>query len=346
MKKRKKIIFIVIVLLLLLCIGGGLYLYFNSEPGEKIFNQGSLFPTPTPSPTPTLKIVNEYSKERSFAVMIDNNVGNNNHAGLLDAYLTYEIIVEGGLSRIMAIFKDTDTSLIGPVRSSRHYFLDYALENDSIYSHFGWSTFAETDIKVLKVNNINGMTNGGSAYWRDKKIAAPHNVFTTISNLKEQATRLGYTLTTDKDLLLKYSIDPIDLSENLDKQTATTIVVKYSPSQNRSYTYNEETKMYLRSMNNKAHTDKETGQQLSYKNVIVQQITNKSLDNVGHQDLKNIGTGDGYFLTDGYAIPIKWTKDSRKNQTKYTYLDGTEVQVNDGRTFIQIVPLTQAITIN
>ena len=89
------------------------------------------------------------SNKRPIAVMIDNNVDNDEQVGLQDAYLTYEIIVEGGLTRIMAIYKDVDTSVIGPVRSSRHYFLDYALENDAIYAHYGWSTYAENDIKAL-----------------------------------------------------------------------------------------------------------------------------------------------------------------------------------------------------
>ena len=96
------------------------------------------------------------------------------HAGLQDAYLTYEIIVEGGLTRIMAIFKDQDTELIGPVRSARHYFLDYALENDAIYGHYGWSEFAKNDIDLLGVNNLNGITNAQSTYWRDRSVAAPH----------------------------------------------------------------------------------------------------------------------------------------------------------------------------
>ena len=73
-----------------------------------------------------VQIIDEDSNNRPIAVMIDNNIGNEKHAGLQDSYLNYEIIVEGGLTRIMAIYKDKDVSLIGPVRSSRHYFLDYA----------------------------------------------------------------------------------------------------------------------------------------------------------------------------------------------------------------------------
>ena len=110
----------------------------------------------------------------------------------------------------MAIFKDTNTSLIGPVRSSRHYFLDYALEYDSLYAHYGWSTFAENDIKSLRVNNINGLY-VDSAYWRDRRIAAPHNVFTNIETLYKSAENLGYQTTTDEWEALPITSDNVDL---------------------------------------------------------------------------------------------------------------------------------------
>ena len=93
---------------------------------------------------------------RTIAVMIDNVGDARPQAGLNEAYMVYEIIVEGKLTRLMALFKDVDLDKIGPVRSSRHYFLDYALENDAIYVHFGWSPQAQSDIRKLGVNNING----------------------------------------------------------------------------------------------------------------------------------------------------------------------------------------------
>ena len=58
---------------------------------------------------------------------------------------------------IIDLFKDKDTARIASVRSSRHYFLDYAMENDAIYTHYGWSPQAESDIASYRINNINGM---------------------------------------------------------------------------------------------------------------------------------------------------------------------------------------------
>ena len=65
----------------------------------------------------------------------------------------------------------------------------------------------------------------------------------------------------------------------------------------------------------------------------------------GRQDIDNIGSGEGYYITNGYAVPIKWSKKSRTAQTVYTYTDGTEIKVNDGNTYIQIQPKSQKLTI-
>lgn len=87
---------------------------------------------------PKLKIVDLNSKSRPYAVMINNiGVARPYHTGLQDAYLVYEIVVEGGITRYLALFKDVKPEAVGSVRSSRHYFLDYAMENDAYYVHWG-----------------------------------------------------------------------------------------------------------------------------------------------------------------------------------------------------------------
>lgn len=307
---------------------------------------------PITPPKEKLKIVNEESNERPIAIMIDNNIGNAKHAGLQESYLNYEIIVEGGLTRIMALYKDRNVSLIGPVRSSRHYFLDYALESNAIYAHFGWSPYAERDMKVLNVNNINGLTDD-KPYWREKSAVAPHNVFTTTNKIRDYAKTKGYTDTTADWQLLNYTTDKIMLNETSENQdnvnpeliTANNIVINYSYYQTRSYTYDNQNGYYLRAMNGNPHIDKATNNQLNYKNIIIEKVNNYNLDSDGRQDLSTVGSGTGYYITNGYALPINWTKSSRRAKTKYTYNNGSEIKVNDGNTFIQIVPMTSKITI-
>lgn len=306
--------------------------------------------TPKTIQKETIKIVDMDSNDRPFAVMIDNNIGDGKHAGLQDSYINYEIIVEGGLTRIMAIYKDKDVSAIGPVRSSRHYFLDYALESDAIYVHYGWSPYAEKDIKALNVNNINGMTDV-SPFARDNEQKAPHNVYTTSQKIKTYLNSKNYSSKSSNWKLLNYSVDKINLNEQFQNTNNTSLLeannvsIVYSNNEYRSYNYDDVNKYYLRSMNGSAHLDGISAKQLNYKNIIIMKVENKTIDNEGRQDLTTTGTGDGYYITNGYAIPIKWLKESRISKTKYTYQDGTEVKVNDGNTFIQIVPLDKEIKI-
>lgn len=298
-----------------------------------------------------ITIVDVSSNSRPYAVMINNHPqARAHHAGLQDAYIVYELIVEGGLTRYLALFKDQDTAKIGSVRSSRHYFLDYALENDAIYVHWGWSPQAQSDISSLKINNINGLAYEGIYFYRDKNlnVALEHTGFTTMEMLKKAVEKLKYRDTTDQKLLLNYTTEEVKLDSMENAQVATEISVKYSNSVTTSYTYDSENKVYNRFVNGKEHTDDVTKKQYTAKNIIAYAVNNSTIagDNKGRQNFDNIGSGEGVYITNGYSIPIKWEKKSRDAQTKYTYLDGTEIDVSDGNTFIQIYPTTGTLTIS
>ena len=149
--KKKRIILTTAIILLILGITATLLYFFIFKPKPPEEPETIKKPVQV-EPVKTLKIVDENSNQRPLAIMIDNNVGNNSHKGLQQAYISYEAIVEGGLTRIMVLYKDKNLNNIGPIRSSRHYFLDYALESNSIYAHFGWSPYAKNDIKELDVD--------------------------------------------------------------------------------------------------------------------------------------------------------------------------------------------------
>ena len=343
--KKSNMLFIIAGVLLFISIV--LLMYYLISNG-KSSNKKPITPT---SPVKTIEnkeltVFDENSNDRPLCVMIDNLVGTTNHVGLQKSYLNYEIIVEGGLTRIMAIYKDKDVSLMGPVRSSRHYFLDYALENDCLYAHYGGSPKAMTDLKTLNINNINGIGDP-KGFARDSSIKAPHNVFTSAKRLKDVAATKGFSTTSTNWKIFKYSTTEIDLSKENSTQllTANNVSVSYSSKETRGYTYDLNSQLYLRTMNNEPHIDRITQAQYTYKNIIIQKVANKAIDKEDRQDLENIGTGDGFYITNGYALPIKWSKTSRETKTKYTYLNGEEITLNDGNTFIQIVPINNNITI-
>lgn len=291
-----------------------------------------------------LKIVDVNSKTRNRAVMI-NNIKTvwGYQSGIQDAYIVYEIITEGGITRLMGLFKDVNPERIGTIRSARSYFIDYALENDAIYLHIGGSPEALSDIRTLGVNDL-----GGDATFRDKSLglAIEHTAFASMSKINERISSRGIRDTANKDLLLNYSVDEIDLSTKEGAVPANNVYISFSNSKNTSFTYDETTKTYKRFQNEKAHTDYVTKNQYTVKNIITYQVSNSTYDYKGRQTLNNIGNGTGYYISDGYAVPITWEKKSRSEQTVYKYLNGEEITVNDGNTHIEIQPKNRTITIN
>ena len=283
--------------------------------------------------------------DRPIAVMIDNNKDAMPQAGLNDAYMVYEIIVEGGESRLMALFKGVNLEKIGPVRSARHYFLDYALENDAIYVHYGWSPQAESDIKTLGVNNINGISETTNEFWRVKDKKSPHNVATSTEKILQIAQDKNYRTTSSKDSVLKYITEEVDLE---DGEIAEDITIPYSDSNIVNWVYDNETKRYTRFSKSEEQTDWTTGEDVTAKNIIIEFIANSTLndgENKGRQTMNTTGSKDGYYITNGKAIKIKCEKISRSSQTVYKDLDGNEIEVNDGNTFVQICPVNANVKV-
>ena len=280
---------------------------------------------------------------RPIAVMIDNEKPAwVNHGGLNSAYMLYEFIIEGGETRIMAFFKNVNPSYIGPVRSARHYFLDYAMEHDAIFVHFGWSPLAQSNIKTLGINNINGIYD--TFYWRVPPKSSYHNAITSMENIKKQIASKKYRDTSDKGPIVAYNKADTDLVSG---DVANTIKIKYSATQNVSYQYDAERKVYLRSMRGQAHKDSQTGEQFYAKNIIMIYVRDELLDDPedkGRRNLYNIGTGNGYFATNGKIEKITWKKTERAAKTQYFDAAGNELTINDGITWTQIVPVTGNIS--
>lgn len=283
--------------------------------------------------------------DRPIAVMIDNHNLAWPQAGLNKAYLVYEAIVEGGETRLMALFKGVNVDKIGPVRSSRHYFLDYAMENDAIYAHFGWSPQAQSDIARYSINNINGITESETTFWRVKDKSSPHNAVTSTQALLKVAKAKGYKTKSDKDSVLNYVADEVKLE---DGQDAISVEIPHSTLQTVKYEYDDVNKVYKRYARKKAQLDWDTGDNITTKNIIITFCDNYTLDDTedkGRQGLRNLGTFNGYYITNGKAVKIKCIKESRNLQTRYEDLDGNEIEVNDGNTWINICPIDAQVEI-
>jgi len=300
---------------------------------------------------PEIKIFN--GNDRPIAFMIDNNVNAQPQASINEAYCVYEIIVEGNETRLMALFKGKDCDSVGPIRSARHYFLNYALEHDAIYAHLGQSPQAEKDIKSLNIPDINGQIydtgkarTNTSRYWRATHKKAPHNAYTNIPSILSISKDKNFSLTSNKKSVLNYSKEEVVYSGD-NAITCNSVTIPYASNHVVKYIYDAETKRYTRYSKGKKMTDEVSKTDITTKNIIITFAKNYNMpdtEDKGRQEVEVVGTLDGYYITNGKAIKIKCTKSSRSAQTVYKDLSGKEIEVNDGNTFINIVPIKANVT--
>ena len=342
-KKSKTKVLIILLLLIIIAAGGvlGYKIMQDRENTEVVAEEDNVIIVPVEE-----KEVQIFKgNDRPFAVMIDNHSDAWPQAGLQQAYMIYEIVVEGGETRLMALFKGADVEKIGPVRSARHYFIDYAMENDAIYAHFGQSPQAESDLKKFSIADINGIAEDGTTFWRVKDKYAPHNAVTSTEKLLKSAQNKKYRTTSSETSVLNYVTDEVNLENG---QDAISVTIPHSNLQTVKYVYDEENKVYERYARKKEQKDWTTGETVTTKNIIVTFCNNYTLsdsENKGRQGLKNIGTFDGYYITNGKAIKIKCIKTARDEKTTYQDLEGNTINVNDGNTFVNICPIGSKVVL-
>ena len=358
--EKKKIFMFVLIAILVVALGVGVAAYISRDKNEIVVPETD---TETKNEEDVqdevkeeseIKIFDLNSNDRPIAYMIDNNKNAQPQSNINKAFVVYEIIVEGNETRLMAIFKDQDEGTVGPIRSARHYFLDYAAEYDAIYAHLGLSPQAGEAMQEQGTDNINGQLyddgnarHSQSIYWRDKSRNAPHNAYTSIETIRYVSGVLGYENTTKKGTPFNYSVEEVTLDTAEGVIDASEVVIPYASSHKVSYKYDEETGRYTRYSKGTKQKDKETGEDATTKNLIITFAKNYDLadsENKGRQEVVTTGTLEGYYVTNGKAIPIKCSKSTRQSQTKYTDLAGNEIKINDGNTWVNVCPIDAEVS--
>jgi len=229
---------------------------------------------------------------------------------------------------------------IGPIRSARPYFVTKALEFDAVYVHVGGSEQAKSDIKSLKIADIDGLTSSNKVFWRNKNKKAPNNLYSSMEVLRKTQEEKGYNLNGNFESF-KFNEEDKDMVGYSGK----SILINYMRNNSTKYTYDEESKVYLRQKDGKDHIDESDGSRITVKNVIVQEVNTKVLDNEGRLEVELIGEGIGKYFTNGYGIDIKWEKKDRGGKTYYYDENGKEIALNSGVTWIQVIKKNSDIVI-
>jgi hypothetical protein len=298
------------------------------------------------------------TSEIPVAIMIENHgVSRPMHAGISQASMVYEALTEGGITRFMAIYPYQNITRVGPTRSARHYFIEWATEYDPIFVHAGESPMAKhllwlySPKKLLNLDEDDNEENGEYTF-RDNTYNAPHNLFTNTVEARKEAEQRGFESAAYNPHFCFSNTITAD-------QTSTKIDIIYSQLSDNydvRFLYNPSTKTYDRYHNVEApepHKDTASQQQISPSNIIIQ-ISPWSLienDEKERIDMPTNGNEKAFFFSNGYAWEGTWEKSSDETsgqQARTIFKDslGREVCLSPGQTWISIVDNPQLIAAN
>ncbi len=305
-------------------------------------------PTATPLPTPVLVpapltgrlVTPAVAAQHPIAVMIDDLAAARPQSGLSSASVVWQAPAEGGIPRYMAIFQEILPKSIGPVRSSRYYYIAWAAEWRAVYAHSGGSPGAKATLKSKGngqyVYNVDEFRYSGT-FFRVTNRQPPHNLYTTGAKLRATGKHAGA-----KDQAYKpvWTFGPDAPLES--RPYGGTITVTY-PHNTIRYAYDRTTNTYLRSVTGQnKQTDAAAGVQIAPKNVVVMRMHFGAL-NDGHPGAPRleadvVGSGAAWISTNGRTIKGTWKKTAVTKPTKFYDASGKEVTLTIGQTFIQVVP--------
>ncbi|MFA6475234.1 MAG: DUF3048 domain-containing protein [Patescibacteria group bacterium] len=269
-------------------------------------------------------------------VMIENAAfdGVRPQAGLSAASVVYEVIVEGGITRLMAVYAGETADKIGPVRSARDTYLEFASEYNCAYAHAGGSYTAMLAIPRFNMRNVDALYDG-TWFWRDNAKYSPHNLFTSSDNL-DKAINDGHSWKDEPVYAVWNFVDDNALPTDT---TATTVSIAFGGSYDVLYQYNADDKNYERTNGGALQTDSNTGKTLTARNIIVQHVPpGIFIEGKGRVNFSVTGEGEVEIVRNGVITKGTWKKADRLDRTRFFDDANKEIPLARGNTWVEIVP--------
>ena len=289
----------------------------------------------------------QISKIRPLAVMINNIQIATPQQGISMADVIYEVLAEGGITRLLCIFTDyANLPETGSIRSSRDYFIDLAEANDAIYIHCGGSPAAYETLKSRKNDHIDGIFDSTTFYRnqiRAMQMGYEHSLMSDGERLAAAVARYGFRDTSEST---PFAFNETDTP--FEGDGAVYVKVPYSTYTTAEFTYDAETKVYSKKQFGKDHIDGNTGEAITFKNIVLIPVSQGQVagDDKGRLFVNFFGEGKGTYISDGVSKPIVWKRaDRRSSYTLYEADGKTELLMNPGITYVGLPPKNAAVTI-
>ncbi len=312
-----------------------------------------------------------WEKHRPLGVMIENHQEARPQSGLSGADVVYEAVAEGGITRFLAMFYCQDAGQVGPVRSARTYYIDYASEyaDYPLYAHVGGANQPGPADAISQLstygwtgyNDMNQFSIGFPTFWRDydrlgHSVATEHTMYSTVAKLWDYAAKNRDLTNVDKNgnswdkNFVQWKF--VDDAPSAQRPASQTIHLEFwtgDPNYYVDWKYDSKTNLYKRENGGVAHLDKDTGKQLAAKNVVVLYLTQESADdgyeNNVHLLFKTKGAGKAVVFKDGKRINGTWEKDKRTSRTIVRDSSGKEVAFDRGLIWFEILPTDGVLTV-
>lgn len=307
------------------------------QPVKKTVKKVVEAPKIVPSALSGLPVDPAVNQRTVTGIMVENSMAARPQSGLSQAGVVFEAIAEGGITRFLALYQDNEPENVGPVRSARPYYAQWALGFDAGYAHVGGSPAALRNIKEWGVRDLDQFHNSG-AYRRIGSRAAPHNVYTSLSGLNQLEASKGFTTSTFKGFERK--------KEAASKQpNAKSINMAISgPVYNTHYDYDPASNSYKRSEGGAAHIDANTNAQISPK-VVIALVMSYGYEADGyHSVYGTLGSGTALIFQDGLLTKGTWTKTDNRSQFTFTDAAGKAIGLNPGQTWLTAVKAEANVT--
>lgn len=337
MSKKKKILFITIVLISLLGVSFVAYWFGFRDTGIQSTTQSSSAAVPADTtqkpklvsaPLSGLDVEETVASRPVTAVMIENSEESRPQSGLLESDVVFEAIAEGGITRFLALFQTNKPEYIGPIRSARPYYVEWAKMYDAGYVHAGGSPDGLQAINDLNVKDISAFAYGSDVFYRTSDRQSPHNLYSSFKGLDKVNQEKGFTSSKFTPWGRKKDVPQTPTAKRIDISISSAY---YNPS----YTYDTTTNTYLRSQGGEIHKDEKSGKQLSPKTVLVM-VMPRSQNGI-YSIYKTTGTGKFLAFQDGVSTEGTWTRNGLTEQ--YTFKDalGFNYSFNKGQTWVSVV---------
>ena len=271
------------------------------------------------------------AKQRPVAIMVENStISMPAQTGLSKADIIYETEVEGGITRLVAVYQDiSKLDKIGNVRSARYPYVDLALGHDAIYVHCGQDpTYCAPHLKDIDDIDVNSDDTGSKRIANG--LSSTHNVYVLAQDMWQ---RISNTFETERKTVEPW-VSFTDKALTLDGGAATSVAVPFPTSTTR-FTYDAGSGLYTRLIGSNVQTDYFTKETTQVKNIFVLLTSITDYPDGEHRKVA-LTSGDGYYITNGTVQFIKWSKGAATNGFTFTDTNGTEIEVSAGNSWVCI----------